>query len=42
MRGASVAEDSTRNTRKITSVAENIFYISLMTKLTLTLNDHHD
>ena len=33
-----------RNTRKITSAAENILSMSLMTKLTLalTLNDPHD
>jgi len=43
-RGASAAVYSARNARKITSVAKNIFLMSLMTKLTiaLTLNDHHD
>jgi len=39
---ASASEYSTRITRKITAVAENIFLMSLMTKLTLTLNDPHD
>ena len=44
MRGASAAENSARNARKITSATENIFAMSLMTKLTLglTLNDPHD
>jgi len=43
-RGASAAEYSARSTRKITSAAENIFPMCLMTKLTLilTLNDPHD
>jgi len=42
--GASVAEYSARNARKITSAAENIFAMSVMTKLTLALtqNDPHD
>jgi len=33
MRGASMAENSARNARQITSAAENIFAMSLMTKL---------
>ena len=42
--GASAAEYSARNTRKLLLAAENIFLMSLMTKLTLTLtlNDPHD
>ena len=42
--GASAAEYSAKNARKITSAAENIFLPWLMTKLTLTntLNDPHD
>ena len=31
-----------RYERKMTSVAVNIFFTSLMTNLTLTLNDPHD
>src|SRR6218665_3009216 len=37
MRGASAAKNSARNARKITSEEENIFAMSLMTKLTLAL-----
>ena len=40
--GVSAAEYSARNTRKITSAAENICSMSLMTKLILTINDPHD
>ena len=44
MPGSSAAEFSARDADKITSEAENIFAMPLMTKLTLTLTltDPHD